>query len=109
MDDWKSSPDVGGQVVAVNRFYVSSSLRGVCNSNIVRMSVIVHEIGHYLGLPDLYDETFEGKGLGAYDFMSQSWGIDGSGMYPPNLSAWSKVFLGWAKVEVIAHDGTYKK
>ena len=108
MDDWKSSPDVGGQVVAVNRFYVSSSLRGVCNSNIVRMSVIVHEIGHYLGPPDLYDETFEGKGLGAYDFMSQSWGIDGSGMYPPNLSAWSKVFLGWAKVEVIAYDGTYQ-
>ena len=108
MDEWKSSPDVGGQVVAVNRFYVSSSLRGVCNSNIVRMSVIIHEIGHYLGLQDLYDETFEGKGLGAYDFMSQSWGFDGSGMYPPNLSAWSKVFLGWAKVEVIAHDGTYK-
>ena len=108
MDEWKSSPDVGGQVVAVNRFYVSSSLRGVCNANIVRMSVIVHEIGHYLGPPDLYDKTFEGKGLGAYDFMSQSWGFDGSGMYPPNLSAWSKVFLGWAKVEVIAHDGTYK-
>jgi M6 family metalloprotease-like protein len=108
MDEWTSSPEAGGQVVTVNRFYVSSSLRGVCNSNIVRMGVIVHEIGHYLGLPDLYDETFEGKGLGAYDFMSQSWGLDGSGMYPPNLSAWSKVFLGWAKVEVIAYDGTYQ-
>ena len=106
--DWTSSPEAGGHVVDVNRFYVSSALRGKCHSNIVRMGVIVHEIGHYLSLPDLYDETFEGKGLGAYDFMSQSWGFDGSGMYPPNLSAWSKVFLGWAKVEVIAHDGTYK-
>jgi hypothetical protein len=29
-------------------------------------------------------------------------------MFPPNLSAWSKVFLGWAKVELIAYDGTYQ-
>ncbi|KAL3817197.1 hypothetical protein ACHAXA_007740, partial [Cyclostephanos tholiformis] len=107
--DWTSSLEAGsGETVAVNRFYASSSLRGVCNSNIVRMGVIVHELGHYLGLPDLYDETFDGSGLGAYDFMSQSWGLDGSGMYPPTLSAWSKVRLGWAKVEVIAYDGTYR-
>jgi M6 family metalloprotease-like protein len=106
--DWTSSPEVGGDIVSVNRFYVSSALRGKCHSNIVRMGVIVHELGHYLGLPDLYDETFDGSGLGAYDFMSQSWGLDGSGMYPPNLSAWSKVHLGWANVEVIAYDGTYE-
>ncbi|KAL3781761.1 hypothetical protein ACHAW5_004112 [Stephanodiscus triporus] len=108
MDEWTSSPEAGGEVVRVNRFYVSSSLRGVCHSNIVRMGVIVHELGHSFGLPDLYDETFDGKGLGAYDFMSETWGWDGSGMYPPKLSAWSKVFLGWAKVEVIAYDGTYE-
>jgi hypothetical protein len=40
------------EVVAVNRFYVSSALRGKCHSNIVRMGVIVHELGHYPGLPD---------------------------------------------------------
>ncbi|KAL3806354.1 hypothetical protein ACHAXA_007695 [Cyclostephanos tholiformis] len=107
--DWTSSPEAdGGDVVAVNRFYVSSALRGKCHSNIVRIGVIAHELGHYLGLPDLYDETFDGSGLGAYDIMSQSWGLDGSGMYPPNLSAWSKVQLGWATVEVIAYDGIYQ-
>jgi hypothetical protein len=40
------------EVVAMNRFYVSSALRGKCHSNIVRMGVIVHELGHYPGLPD---------------------------------------------------------
>ncbi len=36
----------------MNWFYVSSALRGKCYSNIVRMGVIVHELGHYPGLPD---------------------------------------------------------
>eukprot|EP00571_Detonula_confervacea_P010624 CAMPEP_0172307488 /NCGR_PEP_ID=MMETSP1058-20130122/8325_1 /TAXON_ID=83371 /ORGANISM="Detonula confervacea, Strain CCMP 353" /LENGTH=1288 /DNA_ID=CAMNT_0013019663 /DNA_START=93 /DNA_END=3959 /DNA_ORIENTATION=+ len=95
-------------VITVNRYYVSSSLRGKCQSNIVRMGVICHELGHYLGLPDLYDGTFDGAGLGAYDFMSQSWGWDGSGLYPPNLSAWSKLQVGWAEAELIVEDGTYE-
>jgi M6 family metalloprotease-like protein len=110
--NWSSSPEPNTntgqtQVVSVNRFYVSSALRGKCQSNIVRIGVIVHELGHYLGLPDLYDETFTGNGLGAYDFMSQSWGWDGLG-FPPYPSAWSRVLLGWANVKLIVSDGTYK-
>lgn len=53
---WKSSLASG--IVTVQQYYASSSLSGVCGSNIVRMGVLVHEIGHYIGLPDLYDETF---------------------------------------------------
>ncbi|KAL7527187.1 hypothetical protein ACHAXR_001842, partial [Thalassiosira sp. AJA248-18] len=102
--DWTSSTGNA----KVDRFYVSSALRGKCHSRIVRIGVLCHEIGHYLGLPDLYDPTFLGTGLGAYDFMSQSWGFDGSGMYPPNLSAWSKLKLGWATAELIDKDGIYE-
>lgn len=102
--DWKSSHED----VRVNRYYVSSALRGKCHGRIVRMGVISHEIGHSLGLPDLYDGTFEGAGLGAYDFMSQSWGIDGTGTYPPILSAWTKVNAGWANALVIGEDGRYE-
>lgn len=103
-EPWTPSSGYG---VTMQRYYASSSLRGTCNSNIVRMGVIVHEIGHFLGLPDLYDETFTGAGLGAYDFMSEAWGWDGSGIVPPSLSAWSKVQLGWAEVATIVYDGTY--
>lgn len=102
--DWKSSHED----VRVKRYYVSSALRGKCHGRIVRMGVICHEIGHSLGLPDLYDGTFEGAGLGAYDFMSQSWGIDGTGTYPPILSAWTKVNAGWANALVIGEDGRYE-
>jgi len=103
-----SSSTTSPEPVNVNRYYVSSALRGKCKSNIVRMGVICHEIGHYIGLPDLYDETFDGTGLGAYDFMSQSWGFDGSGKYPPNLSAWSKVQVNWATVITIKTNGQYE-
>ncbi|KAL9189130.1 hypothetical protein ACHAXT_011620 [Thalassiosira profunda] len=105
--DWTAT-STGNTTVKANRYYASSALHGTCDSNIVRMGVICHELGHYLGLPDLYDYTFQGKGLGAYDFMSQSWGWDGSGLYPPNLSAWSKLSVGWAEAEVVEYDGVYE-
>lgn len=105
--NWSSEEHHGNDPINVNRYYVSSALRGKCGSDIVRMGVICHELGHYLGLPDLYDPNFVGAGIGAFDFMSQSWGFDGSGMYPPFLSAWSKALVGWANVVNITNDGTY--
>ncbi len=54
-----------------------------------------HEFGHQLGLPDLYDYTYESAGLGEWELMS--WGSWNMNAYvPPHLSAWCKVFLGWA-------------
>ncbi|KAL7555011.1 hypothetical protein ACHAWF_018592 [Thalassiosira exigua] len=102
--DWSSSSQAG---VEVTRYYASSALREKCGSGVVRMGVICHEVGHYLGLPDLYDPSFDGTGLGAYDVMSQSWGWDGSGVRPPNLSAWSKAKVGWVEVRTLEEDGTY--
>lgn len=105
--NWSSEERHGSDPINVNRYYVSSALRGKCGSDIVRMGVICHELGHYLGLPDLYDPNFVGVGIGAFDFMSQSWGFDGTGKYPPFLSAWSKARVGWANVVNITNDGTY--
>ena len=105
--NWSSQERHNSDPINVNRYYVSSALRGKCGSDIVRMGVICHELGHYLGLPDLYDPSFTGVGIGAFDFMSQSWGFDGTGLYPPYLSAWSKAKVGWANVVEITTDGTY--
>jgi len=105
--NWSSEERHGNDPINVNRYYVSSALRGKCGSDIVRMGVICHELGHYLGLPDLYDPNFVGVGIGAFDFMSQSWGFSGTGLYPPFLSAWSKAKVGWANVINITEDGTY--
>lgn len=56
---------------------------------------IAHEFGHQLGLPDLYDYTYQSVALGEWELMS--WGSFNMNAYvPPHLSAWCKVFLGWA-------------
>jgi len=102
--DWVSTHEP----VKTNRYYVSSALRGTCDNNIVRVGLICHELGHAMGLPDLYDGTFEGVGLGSFDFMSQSWGFDGSGTYPPLGTAWTKMQAGWVDVLTITASGEYE-
>ena len=90
-----------------NEYYVASALRNKCGSDIVRIGIIAHEIGHQLGLPDLYDKTWNGNGIGNYDPMSRCWGWDGTGLYPPVFSAWSKMSLGWLKPMEITTSGRY--
>ena len=97
----------------VNKYYTTAVFynRPPTNSSqkqFMRFGTACHEIGHSLGLPDLYDTSFAGKGLGNYDFMATgNYGFDKSGWYPSNLSAYSKLQMGWAKAEVITQSGVY--
>lgn len=67
--------------------------------------VVVHEMGHLMGLPDLYPTGSFGStgadfsGAGVFDLMA--YGMWGSNLVarpdvPSHLSAWSKMVLGWA-------------
>ncbi|MDQ1274920.1 MAG: family metalloprotease protein [Candidatus Poribacteria bacterium] len=65
-----------------------------------------HEYGHLLGLPDLYDLSSLGSGIG-------SWGLMGSGSYngapskgsrPAHLCAYSKMKLGWVDPVEVVHN-----
>ncbi len=62
------------------------------------IGVFVHEFGHVLGLPDLYDTSYTTEGIGVWGVMSSgSWlGPSGIGGRPAPISAWSKIQLGWA-------------
>ncbi len=64
------------------------------------LGTTVHEFGHILGLPDLYDVTGNSCGVGAWDLMGTGGWV---GMYeagvpegsiPANLCAWTRYFFG---------------
>jgi M6 family metalloprotease-like protein len=60
------------------------------------VGVFVHELGHDLGLPDLYDTDGSSDGVGEWDVMGAgSWNGNPSGSSPAHFSAPSKIELGW--------------
>lgn len=72
-------------------------------SNIANIGVFVHEFGHALGLPDLYDTDGTSRGLGNWCCMAGgTW--NNQGKTPAQFSAWCKEKLGWIVPEVL--DGT---
>ncbi len=59
------------------------------------MGVFCHELGHALGLPDLYDTTNATYGVGDWSLMgSGSWGGTPAGSRPAPLLAWERNYLG---------------
>jgi len=72
------------------------------------LGVLVHEYGHLLGLPDLYDVSGKSYGIGVYGLM-------GKGNYlgtpkrscPAHLCAWSLTRLNFVAPELISAPGTY--
>lgn len=61
------------------------------------IGVIVHELGHDIGLPDLYDTDDSSQGIGDWSVMaSGSWnGTFFAGDSPAHFDPWCKYFEGW--------------
>jgi M6 family metalloprotease-like protein len=94
--DWASADNNGNGVpVKVNLYHTEPALWGISGTAITRIGVICHELGHFFGLPDLYDTDSTSRGLGDWCMMANSWGVTGDQLRPPHFSAWCKAFLGW--------------
>lgn len=81
-----------------NGFSQFGELQGSSSSNTwdATIGVMAHELGHaYFDLPDLYDTSNTGAGIGAFGLMGTgSWGYkstsEKAGATPVHFSAWSK-------------------
>ena len=89
---------IWGHAREENRTAFVSEFRGA--------SVYAHELGHLLGLPDLYSYELAAEGrypniyLGQWDLMSASWLL-------VHFCSWSKLRLGWISEEQVV-DVTQK-
>ncbi len=67
------------------------------------LGVVVHEFGHDLGLPDLYDTSGAGRNSVAWweqmSLGARTGRLNGSD--PTHLSSWSKMVLDWGEPRVI--------
>ncbi len=105
-------PRSGGGVIRVNDYIMLSTV-GCEGEGIGPISVLAHEIGHVLGLPDLYDTSLGSQPeqriwiVGCWALMSAGgWGCGDAAARtvvdrPPHMGAWEKGELGWiTQVEV---------
>ncbi len=105
-----TAPD--GSPIKVNDYIIQSVVG--CNGQTVQSATtIAHELGHVLGLPDLYDRTggIEPEDrlwvVGCWSLMAAgSWGCGTSNrngwVRPTHMGAWEKEQLGWlTEIQVV--------
>lgn len=67
--------------------------------HLATIGIMVHELGHDLGWPDLYDVDLSSNGVGYWSIMSYgSWNATAgqyAGQSPALPDAWSRYYQGW--------------
>lgn len=73
---------------------------------LISIGVFAHELGHVLGLPDLYDRDYDTNGgVGTWELMAQgAWGFNGKPWRPAPMSAWTRAELGWVTPQKVLVD-----
>jgi hypothetical protein len=69
--------------------------------------LLVSSIASYLGLPDLFDTNTGLSAIGRFGLMDGQAIFSYSGLFPPEPSAWEKIYLGWVQ-PVTVSPGNYK-
>jgi immune inhibitor A len=95
-------PVVTADGVTIDTFTTVPEYWVATDAGRMTIGVYVHEFGHLLGLPDLYDYGLDSKGIGDWDLMALGmWnGVGNQGGSPSWPSAWGRVALGWVVPEV---------
>uniref|UniRef100_UPI0032177FA2 M6 family metalloprotease domain-containing protein n=1 Tax=uncultured Draconibacterium sp. TaxID=1573823 RepID=UPI0032177FA2 len=83
----------------IDSYNIGCELRRSSNAGI---GMKCHELGHTMGLPDLYDGTGKSNGLGYWCMMAAGPWLNEA--RPGNFSAWCRVKLGWEVPLVLRSD-----
>lgn len=107
---WSYGPAIGDNTavyrtndgVSISDFVIQPALG--CDGLPEEIGVFAHELGHAVGLPDLYSTSNPATNAGI-----GSWGLMGSGSWnqpssPAHLEAWSKAEMGWIPLVRIQRD-----
>src|ERR1051326_948773 len=101
------SPSAKGGFIKIDDYTIQPAY-GCDGTTPNDIGVFAHEFGHAFGLPDLYDTSGRGQGVGNWCLMAGgSWGGDGeSPDQPVQMSPWAKELLGWITPKDIGGDLT---
>ncbi len=83
-------------------------LQGVSGPELIELSInglLCASLGSFLGLPDLFDTKTGLSGIGRFGLMDGQSIFSFNGLFPPEPSAWEKIYLGWV-VPVVVPPGT---
>lgn len=88
-----NDPSANGGMIVVDDYIMAPTVS--CDTGLIEIGVFCHELGHSIGLPDLYDD-YGSFGIGF-------WGLMGTGNWntpesPAHPCGWSKEQLGWVDV-----------
>ncbi len=64
--------------------------------------ILSASFGSYLGLPDLFNTATGVTAIGRFGLMDGQSLFSYNGIFPPEPSAWEKIFLGWVEPVVIS-------
>ena len=85
----------------------TSELRLSSGSNMCGIGTFVHEFGHVLGLPDMYNtEDGDAYTVGSWDVMC-SGSYNNSSRTPPTYSSYERFFLGWLTPTQLENPGLH--
>jgi immune inhibitor A len=93
----RGTPHTTANGITIDNFSFCHEIHGLPSSpaTIAKLGICVHEHGHSLGMPDLYDFSFTTTGAGNFDLMSYGTYGFNQGESPQHLGAYSKSFLKW--------------
>ena len=110
--DTVAGPTLDG--VVVGDWYHDGSYVQVgelCEGHATPIGPICHELGHDIGLPDLYDLDGSSDGTGTHCLMGNgAWGAtpgEPGGTTPVLLSAWCRIKLGFVTPTVVSGAGAF--